>query len=50
VLRVLSDELRDHSIVVETDLEADLPMVEADTSHSTDTNQTSFITGGAMHA
>jgi len=33
VLRVLSDELRDHSIVVETDLEADLPMVEADHVH-----------------
>jgi PAS domain S-box-containing protein len=30
VLRVLSDELRDNSIVVETDLEADRPMVAAD--------------------
>ncbi|HEV3214816.1 MAG TPA: PAS domain-containing protein [Vicinamibacterales bacterium] len=30
VLGVLSDELRDSSIVVETDLEADLPMIEAD--------------------
>ena len=33
VLRVLSDELRDHNIIVETDLEADLPMVEADHVH-----------------
>jgi PAS domain S-box-containing protein len=30
VLGVLSDELRDNNIVVETALEADLPMVEAD--------------------
>ena len=30
VLRVLSDELRDHTITVETDLEADVPMVAAD--------------------
>jgi PAS domain S-box-containing protein len=30
VLRVLSDELRDHTITVETELEADLPMVAAD--------------------
>ena len=30
VLRVLSDELRDHGITVETDLEADLPMIAAD--------------------
>ena len=30
VLRVLSDELRDNSITVETDLEADLPMIAAD--------------------
>ena len=30
VLRVLSDELRDNSITVETELEADLPMIEAD--------------------
>lgn len=30
VLRVLSDELRDHDIAVETDLEANLPMIAAD--------------------
>jgi PAS domain S-box-containing protein len=30
VVRVLSDELRDHSIAVETDLDADLPMIAAD--------------------
>jgi C4-dicarboxylate-specific signal transduction histidine kinase len=30
VLRVLADELRDKSIVVETELEADLPMINAD--------------------
>ena len=30
VLRVLSDELRDNRIIVETELEADLPMIEAD--------------------
>jgi C4-dicarboxylate-specific signal transduction histidine kinase len=30
VLRVLSDELRDNRIIVETDLGADLPMIEAD--------------------
>jgi PAS domain S-box-containing protein len=30
VLRVLSDELRENTITVETDLEADLPMVAAD--------------------
>jgi PAS domain S-box-containing protein len=30
VLRVLSDEIRDNSIIVETDLEADLPMIAAD--------------------
>jgi PAS domain S-box-containing protein len=30
VLRVLSDELSDHTITVETELEADLPMVAAD--------------------
>ena len=30
VLNVLSDELRDNSILVETELEADLPMIEAD--------------------
>jgi PAS domain S-box-containing protein len=30
VLRLLSDELRDNSIVVETALQADLPMIEAD--------------------
>src|SRR4029077_7577901 len=30
VLRVLSDDLSDNSIVVETELEADLPMIEAD--------------------
>jgi signal transduction histidine kinase len=30
VLRVLSDELRDNGIMVQTDLEDDLPMVEAD--------------------
>ena len=30
VLRVLSDEIRDNSITVETDLEADLPMIAAD--------------------
>ena len=30
VLRVLSDELRDHTITVETELDADLPMVAAD--------------------
>jgi PAS domain S-box-containing protein len=30
VLRVLSDELRDNSIIVETELESDLPMMEAD--------------------
>jgi PAS domain S-box-containing protein len=30
VLRVLSDELRDKSIIVRTELEADLPMIEAD--------------------
>jgi signal transduction histidine kinase len=30
VLRVLSHELRDSSIIVETELEADLPMIEAD--------------------
>jgi len=30
VLRVLSDELRDNNITVETELEAGLPMVEAD--------------------
>jgi len=33
VLRVLSDELRDNSISVETDLAADLPKVEADHVH-----------------
>ena len=33
VLRVLSDELRDNNVVVETDLEADPPMVEADPVH-----------------
>jgi len=33
VLRVLSDELRDNNIIVETDLAADLPMVEADHVH-----------------
>jgi len=33
VLRVLSDELRDNTIILETDLEADLPMVEADHVH-----------------
>ncbi|HEV3057976.1 MAG TPA: PAS domain-containing protein [Vicinamibacterales bacterium] len=30
VVRVLSDDLGDNSIVVETELEADLPMIEAD--------------------
>ena len=30
VLRVLSDELRDNGIIVETELEADLPMIHAD--------------------
>jgi PAS domain S-box-containing protein len=30
VLRVLSDDLSDNSIVVETELEGDLPMIEAD--------------------
>jgi C4-dicarboxylate-specific signal transduction histidine kinase len=30
VLHVLSDELRDNSIIVATELEADLPMIEAD--------------------
>ena len=30
VLRVLSDELRDNAIIVETELEPDLPVVEAD--------------------
>jgi C4-dicarboxylate-specific signal transduction histidine kinase len=30
VLRVLSDELRDNDVIVATDLEADLPMIEAD--------------------
>jgi len=30
VLRVLSDEIRDNSVTVETDLEADLPMIAAD--------------------
>jgi C4-dicarboxylate-specific signal transduction histidine kinase len=30
VLRVLSDELRDNTVIVETDLEADLPMIEVD--------------------
>ena len=30
VLRVLSDELRDNVITVETDLDADLPMIEVD--------------------
>jgi hypothetical protein len=30
VLRLLADELRDDGIVVETELEADLPMIEAD--------------------
>jgi PAS domain S-box-containing protein len=30
VLRVLSDELRDNRIIVETELGADLPMIEAD--------------------
>ena len=30
VLRVLSDELRDNSITVESDLEADLPLIAAD--------------------
>jgi C4-dicarboxylate-specific signal transduction histidine kinase len=30
VLRVLSDEVRDNSIIVETDLEDGLPMIEAD--------------------
>jgi len=30
VLRVLSDELRDNNIIAETELEADLPMIEAD--------------------
>jgi PAS domain S-box-containing protein len=30
VLRLISDELRDNSIIVETELEADLPMIEAD--------------------
>jgi len=30
VLRVLSDELRDNSIIVETQLDAGLPMIEAD--------------------
>ena len=30
VLRVLSDELRDNGIVVETDLDDELPMIEAD--------------------
>ncbi len=29
-LRLLSDEVRDHDIAVETDLAADLPMIEAD--------------------
>jgi len=33
VLRVLSDELRDNNIIVETDLEGDVPMVEADHVH-----------------
>jgi len=40
VLRVLSDELRDNNIIVETDLDGDLPMVEADhVPPSTDTDQ-----------
>jgi signal transduction histidine kinase len=30
VLRLLADELHDHDIAVETDLAADLPMIEAD--------------------
>jgi two-component system sensor kinase FixL len=30
VLRILSDEIRDNSITVETDLETDLPMIAAD--------------------
>jgi C4-dicarboxylate-specific signal transduction histidine kinase len=30
VLRVLSDELRDNSVIVETELEPDLPMIEVD--------------------
>jgi len=30
VLHVLSDELRDNSVIVETRLEADLPMIDAD--------------------
>jgi len=30
VLRVLSDELRDNNIIVETDLEAELPIIDAD--------------------
>ena len=30
VLRVLADELRDHDIVVDTELAADLPVIEAD--------------------
>ncbi len=30
VLRVLSDELRDNSVIVEKELEADLPMIDAD--------------------
>jgi C4-dicarboxylate-specific signal transduction histidine kinase len=30
VLRVLSDELRDNAIIIETELEPDLPVVEAD--------------------
>jgi len=30
VLRVLSDELRDHGIIVTTELQADLPMIAAD--------------------
>jgi len=33
VLRVLSDELRDNNIIVETDLDGDVPMVEADHVH-----------------
>src|SRR3989442_964733 len=33
VLRVLSDELRDNNIIVETDLDRDVPWVEADHVH-----------------
>ncbi len=33
VLRVLSDELRDNNIAVETDLDVDVPMIEADHVH-----------------